>query len=92
MLQPRESHNTTSLLLRRLIEPASQDGEGEHPFGGDEAATEEEPRLVAGEFGRGVGNDLFDDRPHGEGGSARVQAGPARTLGRMGNWLARLSV
>ena len=63
-----------SQLLGGLIEPASQDGEGERPFDGDESAADEEAGLVAGEFGRTAGDNLLDDRPHGEVGSARFQA------------------
>ena len=50
----------------------SADSLSERPCGGNESAADEEAGLVAGEFGRAAGDDLLDDRPHGEGGSARV--------------------
>ena len=63
-----------SRLLGVLVEPAGQDGEGERSFGGDEAAAVEEAGLSRGDLRRLAGDDLLDDRLHGERGSARIQA------------------
>ncbi len=57
-----------------LIKPACQEGEGQRPFRRDESAAHEEAGLSRGDLRRLAGDDLLDDRLHGEGGFARIQA------------------
>ena len=61
-------------LLGILIEPPRQDWKRERSCRRDESATHEEAGLSRSDLQRLAGNDLFDDRLHGEGGSARIQA------------------